>query len=285
MSRKKKVQPSAVEKRSILGRKKRVPNPDANKTEFDLRSNIGQSEGSQGTLFQVSKRPRSTVGPKGFSPARQDEVRAKTSINADALATRVGGRLENTVHPDGAVTQTPKSVGRRRRAVRQVQDVISQSSAPLEKNVRVGVVAPNSRELLPGGELPSHYPLGIYKRGPRGSTPVVNVNHETFQPSTEPGQSNRLRSPVLLHELGHAYSHATGVKNTGNPATKSGKAEAYADDFSATHSPPSRNGNFMGEYPMGDRTGHFHGAYHAARNTPMSPPKPETQDNGQGRLF
>jgi hypothetical protein len=248
-----------------------IPNPDANKTEFDLRSNIGQQFGSQGTLFRVSRRPRSSPGPKGFSPERQDLVRAKTSVYADALAgleNSNGGWLDTDV--DGRGMLTPKAMGRRRGAERRVQDIVSRSSAPIEGRVNVGVVHPDDKSLTSAGAAYGWASAGgVYKTFANGPHAIAGLD------SVLPGdgrKKTRLYSDTLIHELGHHHSAMTNPDMDYTTPEGQGREEAFADDFSATHRPRRHRNLPNNELPYTDlgRGAGFREAYDNARTTPTS---------------
>jgi hypothetical protein len=267
MSRRKKVQPATAEWSPRPGLYSRGPNPDANKTEYDLRSNLGQQFGSQGTLFQVSKRPRDIPGPKGFSPDRQDEVRSKTSVYADALAMNTGGWLKTEDDDRGRLT--PESLGRRRHAQRQVQDIVSRSTAPIPSHVNVGVVQPDDRHLVTAGE---HYGWnaagGVYKTMANGPHAIASL--ATVGPPAH-GHPNRLESKSLIHELGHHYSSEMNPGKDYSTPEGQGREEAFADDFSNLHTPRSfNNPNYEEPYTGAGRGEGFRTSYDAARTTPTT---------------
>ena len=273
MSRKKKVQPATIDdpKYPWMRYPDRVPNPDANKTEFDLRSNIGQQFGSQGTLFQVSRRPRSSPGPKGFSPERQDEVRAKTSVYADALAgleNSTGGWQDTDLDDRGMLT--PKAMGRRRTAERKVQDIVSRSTAPIEGHVNVGVVHPDDKDLISTGNAYGwNGTVGIYKTS--AGRPHAIASMDTLIPGDD-SKKNRLYSDTLIHELGHHHSAMTNPDMDYTTPEGQGREEAFADDFSVTHRPRRRRNMPNNELPytgLGRGAG-FREAYDNARTTPTS---------------
>ena len=274
MSRKKKTQPATLpnpldkELRVRPGSFSPVANPDADAWEYDHRSNMGPQFGAQGTLFSVSKTPRSRVGPKGFSPARQDYVRAATahSIYADSLAMKDKGWLESM--PGDAGRLTPESAGRRKKAERQVQDVISQSTAPLPSRLEVQVLQPDSDELKSGWT--DGYAAGNYMN--RGK-PRANASLATFEGPEYRNSKHRLQSHTLIHELGHAWSEATGRESSEyDTPEKQGVEEAYADDFANTHAPRSDKHypNYSGHYPAAGRGEGFRESYDTARTTPFT---------------
>ena len=274
MSRKKKVQPATIDdpKHPWMRYPDRVPNPDANKTEFDLRSNIGQQFGSQGTLFQVSRRPRSSPGPKGFSPERQDEVRAKTSVYADALAgleNSTGGWQGTDLDDRGRLT--PKAMGRRRTAERKVQDIVSRSTAPIEGHVNVSVVHPDDKDLISAGNAYGWHggAGGVYKTFAGRPHAIASV--DTLIPGDD-SKKNRLYSDTLIHELGHHHSAMTNPDMDYTTPEGQGREEAFADDFSVTHRPRIHRNTPTFETPYtakGRQTG-FREAYDTARTTPTA---------------
>jgi hypothetical protein len=231
--------------------------------KYDLRSNIGQQHGSQGTLFGVSQRPRTQAGPKGFSPARQDEVRGAVDfVHADALAMDDGkGWL--TSNPDG--TSTGETKGRRAAARREVHDLISRTTAPMPKNDKVDVkVMQDDDHALKRGDGRA---AGTY------INPVSGGGHSQIMVALGAINRDEKRSHVLTHELGHADSwdkyQPSSIYDT---PEKQGVEEAYADDFSVKHTPRrlKQLPNYQTPYPTLTRGDGFRQSYDGARKTHTS---------------
>ena len=279
MSRKKKTQPAEIfsPREAEIGLRPgsfaKVPNPSADAWEYDHRPNMGPQFAAQGTLFSVAKAPRSRTGPKGFSPERQDYVRAATSIHADSLAMQDRGWLATMPGDPGRLT--PESVGRRQRAQRQVQDVISQSTAPLPERLNVDVVQPDSDELRSGWS--GGQAAGTYTN--RG-TPRATASLSTFDHGEYRNSKHKMESHTLIHELGHAWSDATGRDSAEyDTPERQGVEEAYADDFANTHAPRSdpHYPNYRGHYTDTGRGAGFRESYDSARTTPFTHQEAWTQ--------
>ncbi len=267
MSRPKKVQPQTLPNTPTpADRRSAIPNPDANKTEYDLRPNMGQQFGSQGTLFQVSKRPRTSVGPKGFSPARQDAVRRRVTVS-DASGLSVMPAKAALAHP---FMDYPEVTGAENHAERQVQDAISRSTVPITHPVDVNVVHKDHHRLTGIGKAYGWNQAagGLYN----SITSIATVSAHTFEPGTGQRQ-NQLNSKVLLHELGHHHSANNNPDRDYSTAEGAGKEEAYADNFSVTHYPKAGSGQnpaFKRPYTDEGRDSGFREAYDNARTTPTS---------------
>lgn len=250
---------------------------------FDERTNIGQSENSQGTLFQV-KRGRDQKGPKGFSPDRQDEVRELfenrdpdygppfSRIQAHQLpgqeplkyAPKEGGRR---------VELTPQSLGQKNANLRVIQDMISRSTAPLLKDpdpdntTSVEVVQANDPNLNRPGM--SGNTVGLYQNPKMYGGHRILVRTEAIRPGVG-------ASPTLIHELGHRDSWIRGNDHAKyDTPERQGKEEAYADDFAVKHTrvKDGRALPFLGSYPTPSRMDYnagqqFRRAYDSNRTTP-----------------
>jgi hypothetical protein len=230
--------------------------------KYDLRSNIGQQHGSQGTLFSVPERPRTQAGPKGFSPARQDEVRKSLDfVHADALALD-DGKGYFTATPDGKSSGETK--GRRAKAKREVQDMIAKTSAPLPTHNRldVKVVQDDDHTLKRGDRRAAGFftnPISA------GGNSQITVALGALKRPNDPG-----RSMVLTHELGHVHSWDTyRPSSIYDTPEKQGTEEAYADDFAVTHTPQRIKGlsNHYRDYPDTGRGAGFRESYDVARTT------------------
>jgi hypothetical protein len=233
--------------------------------KYDLRSNIGQQHGSQGTLFHVTQVPRETVGPRGYSPARQQEVRnALDFVHADALAMEDGkGYL--TTNPD--MTSTSETKGRRQAAKRDVQDMIAKTSAPMPTHNRLDVkVVQNDDFSLRRGDRKA---AGFFTNPIKGGgNSQITVALGALKRPNDPG-----RSQVLTHELGHVHSWDTyRPSSIYDTPEKQGTEEAYADDFAVAHTPQRIKGlaNHETPYPDAGRGDGFRQSYDGARTTHTS---------------
>ena len=270
MARRKKVQPATIPDPNYRFRyPPQVENPDSNTTEYDLRSNIGQQFGSQGTLFQISKRPRNVAGPKGFSPERQDEVRAKTSLYTSRVGREIFGPVTESETEDGHPTR--EASGKKAHANRLVQDLIARSTAPLPDR-KVGIFAWRGEDEVKRqlshrySEMPA---AGMFRRESASShMSQIDINASQFY--TDPDKPTRLRSEVLLHELGHHHSQETNPDKDYSTPEGQGREEAYADDFSVRHSPQGRLLNYQSPYPDTGRGPGFREAYDTARTAPTT---------------
>ncbi len=242
MSRRKKVQP-----RTIDGQL----NPDVNKHEYDLRPNLGQSDNSQGTLFQVTKRPRNTVGHRGFSAERQDEVQRMVYITTSKdfnreVRARASGDVVDTVRPAPPEAQEQYT--------RAVQDAIARSTAPIASKADIRVLQPQHPELR------GH--KGFWTEG------GIGVSTATFKPNTGP-KGKQWDSPTIRHELGHHFQLADDTTPGPYSDEKRGDAEAFADDFMIKHSPKGNKGQDYEFTSYNDLSDPFRSVYDASRTTPM----------------
>jgi hypothetical protein len=269
--------------------------------QFDERTNIGAQPNSQGTLFRVTQRSRDVVGPKGFSPARQDHVREvlhgvqnryKDGGPPD-LREGTPGIYASELHgqePPKAENHrlTPEGMGQRASNARAIQDMVSRSTAPLTKD-------PDGRQTIiatgqsMSEDLARQGAGGTYHR-PGNSAGGFDQSAHRIRLSTESAKNWRNKdgaySTTLLHELGHRESQVTGRSSSAydTPARR-GEEEAYADDHSVLHTKqfggraavthegtyePNRqqtNNSPQGYYEFKD-------SYKDHRTTPMEEPRP-----------
>lgn len=229
--------------------------------KYDERSNIGQQFGSQGTLFQVTQRPRTVPGWRGFSPARQDEVREKSSVYYDPVLT------------PHAVTRATRS--------RKVQDMVARSTAPLHPNTHILVAHPDDPGLRNAANRYGYSsPVAGYfshSQSAESERPHLTAVVSESAVDYKAGQSK-----TLLHELGHADSYATGRPSSAYDTPQhQGEDEAYADDFSVRHartfqtkkerrwSGKPLSFEYEGPYPDTGRGVGFREAYDRSRTEPV----------------
>ena len=244
--------------------------------QFREHTNLGSSANSQGTLFGVS-RPRTSAGPKGFSPARQDEVRqmlrpdpeneyaAPTSIFVGNLP----GRPQINWNDRGS------AVGGVQANKRLVQDMISRSSIPVhpEQRTKVNVLNEDEATSVLGTAEPGFTVNGNYIKPPTTHLPhTINIRGTAVHPY---GPGRLGASPTLIHEFGHRDSYIN--KNESaiyRTPHQQGTEEAYADDFAFKHTKSfgGRKLEFLREYPSKGKDDGFGESYRSARTAPTKAP-------------
>lgn len=200
------------------------------KQDWDVRTNLGQSPGSQGTLFSGGKQFASPERyPKGYTPERRREVDSALTANEykDTTAARPNG-LGGT-----------ESVHVSNEHYRRVLDTVARSTIPTEhlgprvdhydRTHPLQVQDAQAGNDLPRGTYAQHasYPNSALVV-PRGSVDELRVRPEHTD------------SYAVIHELGHhhdAKENKTGFAEDGLApgGLTHGKAEGYADSYAQEH--------------------------------------------------
>lgn len=227
--------------------------PRKQKQDWDVRTNIGASPGSQGTLFSGGKSQMSDQRyPRGYTPERQAAAREA-----------VQGHTWSDHRPE----QQQDANNQRR----QIADTVARSTMPLHhlSNVQFAHVPSGSRILGEGGLGQSggrnDDAGGAYfaARGHRGSA-LIAV------------QPDLTRTSTVLHEIGHHVSHTSETPAHGGEYSyqteHGGAEEAFADNYAQEHfrnkqgKPETKGiyggGQFAGRIQRGDE---FWTNYHKNR--------------------
>lgn len=267
--------------------------------KFDERTNIGAANNSQGTLFQV-KRGRDQVGPKGFSPERQDEVRKMTRLDPEeaeyapsdsAISVRgLPGRPVD-LEPSGRVSR--KGHGQILANQRLIQDQISRSSIPdlhPEQKTRIIVHSADEPINQTGSGFTASQVVGQFSPAKYGMPHTVRIVDRAVTLPTGPRIGG---SPTLTHELGHRDSYVRGLDSAKyDTAERQGAEEAYADDFAAKHTRGFRGRTlpFIRSYPTPpglnfNGGNQFRQAYDSNRTTPTEPAQRQYPKHRQETLL
>lgn len=254
--------------------------------QFDERTNIGASDNSQGTLFQV-KRGRDQAGPKGFSPERQDEVRKMLTLDPEeaqyapsdsSISVRSLPGRPVELEPSGRVSRVGH--GQILANQRLIQDMVSRSTIPdlhAEQRTRI-IVHSKDEPIKTTGGFGSSSVVGQYHEPKYGQPHTIRIVDRSV--TSDEGRLGG--SPTLIHELGHRDSWIKKSDSSAydNP-TRQGTEEAYADDFAATHTRGfgDRKMPWLRPYPTPPDLGFNQGqqwrnAYDRNRTTPTEKPQP-----------
>lgn len=254
------------------------------KQDWDVRTNLNPSPGTQGTLFSGGKQFMSDKRyPRGYTPERANKV-WETLVDTDSGSGIQGSPMPRvwTGSPAGAEkTVRGKHVSHIKEAqgYRDILDTISRSTVPTGylKGVDIHVrdrFTQHVSDLGLESELPHHINsslAGMYNNADAVNRPRIQVKPEFTTDST------------VIHEIGHRVSDIQDtphnirnldewkINNKGLFDQRNGQEEAFADDFAHEHF-RDRRGRQPGqeEYYLGDRSNYFKQAYHHSRKTPYT---------------
>jgi hypothetical protein len=248
-------------------------------TDWDMRSNINPSAGSQGTLFGGGTKYLSDQRwPRGYTPERQAEVaaavvRPSVAVYTDSRGAVVSRGTQSKEFKDrkvnyGQVGGEPHLVNESRQPVRNLVDNIARSTVPAQH--LGGLQWRHNAEAHLGSDDPNTTTLAHYdKRGDALShgSPVVRLR--TGQETTH----------TPIHEIGHHVSwnegHEHSVYRTGMDR---GREEGFADKYAFEHFRDRRGeamtGLRMYPNPSHEDANHrlnFASGYHAVRGDIPAP--------------
>lgn len=229
--------------------------------DWDVRTNLNSTPGSQGTLFSGGTKHMSDERfPRGYTPERKAEI-----SNAMFRVDPEHNTLRDHLYTGGTrADNAPK---------RNLIDTVSRSTVPVE---HLQPKAPTrqlafwthhrSGDGTLGDEHEGH--AGHYNRAPRG---FDGIRHDIV---IDPAHT---RGSTIIHEIGHHVSNLTDQPHSGvrTPETQ-GAEESFADNYAQTHFrdrrgkreivPTYGGGRFAGHI---DRPEEFWQSYHAHRDNSL----------------
>lgn len=248
-------------------------------TDWDMRSNINPSPGSQGTLFGGGTKHLSDQRwPRGYTPDRQKEVadavvRPSVAVYTDERGAVVSRGTQSKEFKDrkvnyGMVDGEPHIAYESRQPTRDLVDNIARSTVPAEH--LGGLQWRHHAEEHLKSNNPHTTTLAHYdKRGDALShgSPVIRLR--TGEETTD----------TPIHEIGHHVSWNEGMEHSEyKTGMQRGREEGFADKYAFTHF-RDRRGNPMTDMrvypnPSNEDANHrlnFASGYHAVRGDIPAP--------------
>lgn len=196
-------------------------------TEWDVRTQLKEKAGSQGTLFQGGTKYSSDARyPRGYTPERLHEA-------ANAIGGDLGGRGGGYTRGKGASAayyRDYKYTGGSGRAdnapKRAAVDNLARSTVPM-----------SDLEPAPGRRL-SFWIDRAHDQGLKDTNARGAYWHESPAQSTRHDikvRTDSVDSTTLIHEIGHHVSHMRPDHEGYDSPARQGKEEGFADAYSFEH--------------------------------------------------
>lgn len=238
------------------------------KQDWDVRTNLNPSPGSQGTLFSGGKQFAAEGRyPRGYTPERLHEV---ANAVGGSYAQGKGGHAGTfRDHPYGRYADNGEFVQTGRannKPKRDLVDNIARSTVPVEhmtntepgRRLHFWVNDSFDAQMEAAGHL------GNYQAAP----PSHSNRHDIFI------KTDAVRGATPIHEIGHHVSHMAGTEHSAyGDDHQRGREEAFADEYAQQHFRDRRTGKetkvgvYGGGFISEKRTTGFFDAYHAVRGT------------------
>lgn len=169
--------------------------------DWDVRTNLNSTPGSQGTLFSGGTKHMSDDRfARGYTPERQAEVR-------DAV---VPGAFNERLH-----------------AMHEIVDNVARSTVPVGhlNNVQFSITGKDQYLTNEENVAGKHMSAGIHM------PPNGNRDHAVIGL-----KENYTRNATVIHEIGHHVSHTLGTEHSAYSTDgQRGHEESFADNYAETH--------------------------------------------------